>query len=361
MRAIFLSLLIWLITLDASAFMVVLASDDSTAPDTTDPELSSATANGTDRTLVFTEAVTANTTGELCSDWALTWTTAGADSSWTYTSGDGTNTVHCAGAAVGYGDTVSAGLDYTPGTIVDLAGTPNALAAITSAAVIVPAVDWSNPITDGLIGAYKLDEGSGNPVNYVTMVSSSLVGVSVPTYSAGGMTFTDQGNILSDLSGILSSSTSYTIVSSVVNDSKTDSVARYWLTFGKTTSAASPAVGFGWYSTDPNRAYVSINGTNILYSAGYTISTAADLTYAVTFIKEGAIELFINGSSFWSGTSALVPDSNGALSIGGHWRQDASTAYSSQNGLIRYVLVFDRILSAAEIASLYADPTQVYN
>jgi hypothetical protein len=133
-RIIFTVLLFGLLCGNADAFLVGY-SRGIAGPDVTDPELSTATANGTDRTLVFTEAVTADTTGELCSDWALTWTTAGADSSWTYASGDGTNTVHCAGADVGYGDTVSDGLDYTPGTIVDLAGTPNALAAITSAAV----------------------------------------------------------------------------------------------------------------------------------------------------------------------------------------------------------------------------------
>jgi hypothetical protein len=133
-RVISTIFLLGLLCGNAEAFLVGY-SRGIAGPDVTDPELSTATANGTDRTLVFTEAVTADTTGELCSDWALTWTTAGADSSWTYASGDGTNTVHCAGVDVGYGDTVSDGLDYTPGTIVDLAGTPNALAAITSAAV----------------------------------------------------------------------------------------------------------------------------------------------------------------------------------------------------------------------------------
>lgn len=133
-RIILTALLFGSLCGNAEAFLVGY-SRGVAGPDVTDPELSTATANGTDRTLVFTEAVTANTTGELCSDWELTWTTAGADSSWTYVSGDGTATVHCTGVDVGYGDTVSAGLDYTPGTIVDLAGTPNALAAITSAAV----------------------------------------------------------------------------------------------------------------------------------------------------------------------------------------------------------------------------------
>jgi len=113
----------------------VIALNSSAAPDTTDPTLTTVAADGTDYTFTYSEAVTADTTGELCSDYAVTWSTAGAETL-SYASGDGTTTVHCTGsAAIVYGETVTDGLDYTPGTIVDLAGTPNALASITSKAV----------------------------------------------------------------------------------------------------------------------------------------------------------------------------------------------------------------------------------
>jgi len=100
------------------------------------PTLTSVTIDttGSNWTFVYSGAVTASTTAALCNAYSVTMSTAGAETL-TYSSGTGTNTVVCTGSVtVNSGETVTSGLNYTPGTITDIA--TNALASISGKAVV---------------------------------------------------------------------------------------------------------------------------------------------------------------------------------------------------------------------------------
>jgi hypothetical protein len=137
--------------------------------DTVAPTLNTVTIeeNGTSITYVYSEAVTADTTAELCNDYVLTMTTAGSISQ-TYASGDGTATVVCtSGTTINVADTVSVGLNYTAssGSIVDEAVSPNALADISSKAVTNNSTAGGGPLD------YYVDDDAtpgGNGLTYGT-------------------------------------------------------------------------------------------------------------------------------------------------------------------------------------------------
>jgi hypothetical protein len=100
--------------------------------DTTSPTLSTFVidADGDTWTFTYDEIVTATDDGDMCDGYTVTMSTAGAIT-FTYASGTrGSDSVFtCTGSAtVNSGETISTGLDYTQGTITDVA--TNALAAI---------------------------------------------------------------------------------------------------------------------------------------------------------------------------------------------------------------------------------------
>ena len=124
-------ILLWCI-LPASAAVHYSIIGGAASGDTTPPTLSTfvISTNGTTWTFTYDEAVQADTNAELCTDYAVTMSLAGAISL-TYSSGTGTDTIVCTGSpTVASGETISSGLNYTPGSIVDLAD--NALASISS-------------------------------------------------------------------------------------------------------------------------------------------------------------------------------------------------------------------------------------
>lgn len=99
------------------------------------PTLTSATiaANGATWTFVYSEAVEADTTAELCTDYSVTMSIVGAITL-AYASGTGTDTVVCTGdKVVTDNETATAGLDYTPGSVVN--GGAESLAAINDDSV----------------------------------------------------------------------------------------------------------------------------------------------------------------------------------------------------------------------------------
>ena len=144
------------------------------------PTLATATvsgAEGTTWTYVYNEAVQAATTAALCNAYTSTWTVAGAVTQ-AYASGTGTDTIVCTGSpAVGSGDTVSAGLDYTQGTIVAASNGTTALANISGHAVI----NSSGLSSCGVTDSQETDSSNQN------------VGNTTNTQYAEG-TFTANGN-----------------------------------------------------------------------------------------------------------------------------------------------------------------------
>ena len=121
------------------------------------PTLSTAVlgTDGVSYTYTYNQAVQGGSTAALCNAYSLSWTTAGAITQ-SYSSGTGTTSVICTGTpTVNSGDTKSAGLNYTPGTIVASSG-GQALASISGKAV-------TNNSTQ--TGSYTLTDDFGRSEN----------------------------------------------------------------------------------------------------------------------------------------------------------------------------------------------------
>lgn len=135
-----------------AAYPSVYRSGDS-AP----PTLSTVTiTNGRTWTFVYDENVTADSTADLCEDFSVVMTDAGSITL-SYVSGDSSSTIVCLSDKLVHGsDSVSSGLDYTPGTIVD--GSDNALASISGKSVTnsstTPDVSSGITFSGSAIGEY---------------------------------------------------------------------------------------------------------------------------------------------------------------------------------------------------------------
>jgi hypothetical protein len=103
-------------------------SDAKVTADVTAPTLSTFAigTNGTTWTFTYSENVTATDDGDMCDGYAVTMSTAGA-LTFTYAGGTrgSTNAFTCTGSAtVNSGENITAGLNYTKGTIADNATNP---------------------------------------------------------------------------------------------------------------------------------------------------------------------------------------------------------------------------------------------
>jgi len=121
----------------AAGYYTFAPTSGPTAYDSTPPTLSSITigTNGTSWTYAYSEAVQCLTTGNCCTPWTVSMTTAGAITQ-SYASGSGTSSIVCTGSpTVNSGDTKASGATFTQtgNLIEDLAG--NDLATVTNHAV----------------------------------------------------------------------------------------------------------------------------------------------------------------------------------------------------------------------------------
>ncbi|MFA7319407.1 MAG: hypothetical protein WC022_02310, partial [Parcubacteria group bacterium] len=145
---------------------------------------------GLNWTFVYSEAVTAGTTAALCNAYAVTMSTAGAETL-TYSSGTGTNTVVCTDSAtVNSGETVTSGLNYTLGTIADSTGT-QPLASISGKAVVNNSTQGIAYNCDTLRGSNSLYYDADNPSGSLLACISG--GTSTVTLTTGVTVSTDWG------------------------------------------------------------------------------------------------------------------------------------------------------------------------
>ena len=88
-------------------------------------------------TFTYAEAVTASTTADLCDDWPITMTTAGA-LTLAYSSGDTTDTIVCS---------ISEDV-FTADTVVSASYTPGTIAAVDDSGALAAIADFSSAITN---------------------------------------------------------------------------------------------------------------------------------------------------------------------------------------------------------------------
>lgn len=153
----------------------VYASAAMSYVDSSAPVLSTVVLSGADGdtyTFTYDQAVQASTTADLCDDFVMTWTTAGTVTPLTYSSGTGTTTVVCESSTSVEGtDTLTNGVDYTPGTIQD--GNSNLLASIDDQSVTNSST-YTSGVTFSADETFNFDAGSLGDWSETTGTNSSI-------------------------------------------------------------------------------------------------------------------------------------------------------------------------------------------
>ena len=208
----------------------------------TNPTLSTVAVgtNGTSYTFTYNQAVQADTTAHLCSPYSLTWTTAGAVTFHSYSSGTGTTTVKCnANPAVNSGDTVSAGLNYSSAYIVASSGGA-ALLAISGKSVTNNSTRGGTNLTVDIWQSFELAGATPDATNL--LASDHKNGSETWTVMTGVTNVTGASKNMISTVNTLTDSGTYGIACDIGNN------GRIWVDLHAVPTSVS--TGF-WYKGNP--------------------------------------------------------------------------------------------------------------
>ena len=211
-------------------------------------------------------------------------------------------------------------------------------------------LDWSNPLTKGLVGCWLLNEGRGNIVQDM---------------SGNGNTGTFQGATYWSGGSVVMEAQSANITSATPALTGTGTIAFRFNGTGTPRSygrffAVDSYAEFNLFRNSVDTSLqLQINGTNC------TAWTVPDLwgtgwnTIVITWDDAADIEkCYVNGILVGTSTTAFAWDAAG-LSSTWHWGDINPSNYSA-SGRYDWISAYNRVLSASEVQQLYIDPSQMF-
>lgn len=211
-------------------------------------------------------------------------------------------------------------------------------------------INWGRPVTDGLVAAYFMNEGSGNKAfdlsgngNHGTITNALWV----PGKFGPVLSFDGSGDY--------------------VDVGRPPHTNRITVSAWVTTNTASPSADtIAGRDDDTNRAWsmYMLNNTtlrffifigNTVKIKDHTITLATNTWYHLVGVYDGAnVRIYVNGVDVGTPTAATGNIDNDPVNtqIG----CDLNTVHISWSGLIDLPMIFNRGLSPSEIAKLYREP-----
>lgn len=208
-------------------------------------------------------------------------------------------------------------------------------------------VDWSHPLTDGLIAYWAmLERGESRVFDLVSHEEGTVIGTAA--WEPDGLLFngtSDYVHAFNYLPGF-SNNTDFTII---ISFTSTDIASPQGLVAGRNIGSA------GWT--------FSVVGSKLAFytspdwwSSNTTLSSDTEYIAAITHdTSADELRFYINGRPDGTSTPGTFFDV-GYLSIGS-WDAADTLAYLLE-GKTRFVQMFNRKLTDGEIAALYRDPYQ---
>lgn len=236
----------------------------------------------------------------------------------------------------------------------------------TSKPPIGSTIDWSHPLSKGLVGCWLMNEGGGTPRDLVSKRNSNYVGGVVTGWRGG----------LKGYSPAFSGSTSLWVerdeqlepakVSAFAYLRRRGNNGQYSRPFGKTYNNGG-SFPYLSYDIEYNLGGVGQNVINANMSTGSVLMattnyTASDTTIphvvGMTFKQGDVVRLWFNGIQVAVSAAQNSPigydtSSTGRFIIGG---SSSASSANQWNGDIYSIYIFNRILSSQEIKQLYQDP-----
>lgn len=224
----------------------------------------------------------------------------------------------------------------------------------------------SHPLAQGLVGCWLLSENGGNRALSATGANNGTL-LDGPTWVASGLNFVrgsdasaTKNRVECGNAVVPTYADSYTMIASftpVIPGSGSECVV-----MGQcptTGSVFQPSMGIGFNATNGRlRAYFASASVNSLLGAttsGLTINMAAVFTGGTN------AAIYKNGIFVRNDTISGAANMAGKFLLGAHYRQAAGVYYAGMNGTIHWSMLYNRALSAAEIASLHTNPYQIFS
>jgi hypothetical protein len=227
-------------------------------------------------------------------------------------------------------------------------------------------IDWSNPITQGLIGAFCPTSGNYNIVDpEIKLISGIAVARKINNF---GLAWSQQAGFATlsapvPFTPFTTSTAGYTCFwAGQILGAQIGTFDTFLIGVSYAATDLAPYVSYGLCSGSG----VS-NPTGVYARAGYVLGsvptaipvvTGAYNTYGASFDLAGSARTYNNGKLFSTYTQPLPTFSGGSwLSISGYY----PVSTRSSNVAPALALVFNRVLSVAEHASLNANPWQIFS
>ena len=206
-------------------------------------------------------------------------------------------------------------------------------------------LDYSNPLSQGLVGAWVMNEGSGDRIYDAS--GNAKDGVFDGTFwaatSKGVVPTNDSEDDKIDISSLILSGT-MSVISSV---RAKDGLARQQILHGDNTL-------FYWVQNDVPNRQAFYNGAGYVYdNTGFPVDEW--ITIAVTNDVSKPLISFYQNGNFTASNASAIDTTHTNISLMG-----TNSGGDYLVGSMEYCYIYDRILSPHEIAELHVDPYQMW-
>ncbi len=235
-------------------------------------------------------------------------------------------------------------------------------------------INSANPLSQGLLAGWPFNENSGSTVanfaRYGTIINGTLAGGtswgSGPTGSV--LAFDGSSGYVGVATGTTLSSLSALSISAWINTAATPASTLQMIVARYDSSLAFPANGY--YLSIFDATGTGVAQARIVVQDGTTSNGIQGLTtispgrwYHIvgTWNHQGTMTVFVNGivdNSVSSAVTGATPSNSTPVYVGG--RYSGSTPEKYWNGSIDFPLIWNRALSASEVAALYARPYHLF-
>jgi hypothetical protein len=241
----------------------------------------------------------------------------------------------------------------------------------------------SDPILVGCVGYWGFGEGGGASTKDLTGQGNDLVQIPAANVllmgrGVAGSGFANPSNFTYGFRGNTATPTPWQPALGSGNFTaagwclRTDTVAGSYAIFGNgQAGAGNTNIGWAVYMSGTNvwNLDVSPDGTNTSVSRASSVNTYTDTVWhhiAVTYQYVGATTsigiIYIDGRQVIRSTAMKGPvwNTGWPIAVGTRYAGNVNTAGWSFRGLVDEVGYWNRVLTASEIARLYADPLSLY-
>lgn len=218
-------------------------------------------------------------------------------------------------------------------------------------------IDWSNPLTSGLLLCAPIGPMSNTPRNLVTGELALFMGSNSAAVTERGLArafaFSAADRIDFRIPVINGDRTLFVLVKPNTSPNGDVPIGAHKSSGGSAVGQYLAAEGGGskW-------ATVATSGNNWAVSSGPSPSANVSASLAGRFFYGGRQDLFLNGAL--SGTSGTARSVDGVDIVTLAAYREGATAYSGYRGVLDLALCWNRALSDAELASLSSNPWQLF-